>query len=311
MKNFINFKDLTKQIIQERRVRNIETNCNYWIKILDDYLWWVLENELVVIGAGSGVWKTELSWQIAINNALKGKKVALLSLEWDKWEIVYRYIQKEINLKRKNNFIKGPEYRLNLTDVTYEEDQVVEMIPKELETNLFIFDKSEIPNKNKLIDLIQNNYEDVDMFVIDHLHYLDYWKEEASWLTDIVKAIKETTEIVKKPVILVSHLSRAYMNQKRLPNKWDLHWSSNIEKNANTIILLCPWELNEELEKHPEHKFYRPTKIIVDKNRAGMPVPWIFDTTFDLRTKTYLEWWIYEWLSLDDNNRLTVYDKIF
>jgi replicative DNA helicase len=149
------------------------------------------------------------------------------------------------------------------------------------------------------------------MFVIDHLHYLDYWKEEASWLTDIVKAIKETTEIVKKPVILVSHLSRAYMNQKRLPNKWDLHWSSNIEKNANTIILLCPWELNEELEKHPEHKFYRPTKIIVDKNRAGMPVPWIFDTTFDLRTKTYLEWWIYEWLSLDDNNRLTVYDKIF
>jgi hypothetical protein len=87
---------------------------------------------------------------------------------------VYRYIQKEINLKRKNNFIKGPEYRLNLTDVTYEEDQVVEMIPKELETNLFIFDKSEIPNKNKLIDLIQNNYEDVDMFVIDHLHYLDY-----------------------------------------------------------------------------------------------------------------------------------------
>jgi hypothetical protein len=42
-----------------------------------------------------------------------------------------------------------------------------------------------------------------------------------------------------------------------------------------------------------------------------MPVPAIFETTFDLRTKEYLKWSKYNNLSTSDKNRITTYDKIF
>lgn len=312
MKNFKNFRDVCITTIQERKKRDIKNICRYWIDILDSYLWWIIENELVVIGAGSWIWKTELSIQIAIENAMRCKKVALFSLEWDIWEITYRYFQKHINLKLKKEwkFIKWPEYRLNLTNIDNIEKEVYQEIPKELD-NLFIFDKSFIPDRNKLLEILRDNYDEFDMFVIDHLHYLDYWDNEYSWISDIVRWVKEMTEIIKKPVILVSHLKRWYDLNWRLPTNSDLHWSSNIEKNANTIILITPSDSPIIEETSENNAYLRWTKIIVSKNRTWMPVPAIFETTFDLRTKEYIKWDKFNYLSTDDKNKITKYDKIF
>lgn len=313
MKNFKSFKEVALDTVRDRRKRDISNICRYWINILDQYLGWIIENELVVIGAWSWIGKTELSWSIALHNAMRWKKVALLSLEWDIWEIVYRYVQREINTKRDKDFLRWPEYRLNLTDVKEEENTVIENIPQELEDNLLIFDKSFIPDRKKLLELMRDIHSKVDLFVIDHLHYLDYGSDERNWISEIVKWVKEMTEIMKVPVVLVSHLSREHEKKWRLPNKSDLHWSSNIEKNANTVILLTPETETDYIEvTNPKDTAYlRATKIIVDKNRTGMPVPAMFNTTFDLRTKTYLEWKKYEYLNPDENNRITIKDKIF
>ncbi len=313
MENFKCFKDIAIQTIQERKNRNIQNICKYWIEILDDYLWWIIENELVVIWAWAWIWKTELSIQIAIENAMRGKKVALFSLEWDIGEVVYRYFQKHMNLKLKKQwkwFIKWPEYRLNLKNVDKLEQEIFKEIPKEI-NNLYIFDKSFIPDKNKLLELFRDNYNEFDMFVIDHLHYLNFGENEYAGISEIVKWVKEMTEIIKKPVILISHLKRWYNLNWKLPTKSDLHWSSNIEKNANTIILLEPSDEPIEENNSEEIKYLRWTKIIVDKNRTWMPVPAIFETTFDLRTKEYLKWKKYNNLSTDEKNKITKYDKIF
>lgn len=315
MQNFKSFVQISKETIEKRRLRNVNNICKYWLSILDDYLWWIVENELVIIAAWSWIWKTDLSCNIAITNAMRWKKVALLSLEWDVWEITYRYFQREINKSRMKWFwwkelIRWPEYRLNLKDVEKEEEEVLNNIPKEMD-NLFIFDKTYIPDRKKLLELMKNNYQHVDMFVIDHLHYLDFWENEYSWISEIVKWIKEMTEIMEKPVVLVSHLNRKYFEQKRLPWKNDLHWSSNIEKNANTIILLSPDLNNEYVEKLDDSKYLRPTKIIVDKNRTWMPVPAIFDTAYDLRTKEYSKRNDLNTISVDERNRISIEDKIF
>lgn len=100
------------------------------------------------------------------------------------------------------------------------------------------------------------------------------------------------------------------MNQNRNPNKWDLHWSSNIEKNANTVILLAPDDRETDFWQE-ESKFLRWTKIIVDKNRTWMPTPAIFQATFDLNKKEYLRWKKYNNLSPEEQNRITIHDKIF
>lgn len=313
MKNFKSFKQVAIQTVSERRARNIDNICRYGINILDQYLWWIIENELVVIGAWAWIGKTELSWHIAIHNAMRWKKVALLSLEWDVWEIVYRYMQRELNKWKKTDFIKWPEYRLNLKDVIAEEDIILKDIPEELDKNLMIFDKSFIPDRKKLLELMRDLHWEVDLFIIDHLHYLDYWSDERAGITEIVKWIKEMTEIMKVPVVLVSHLRRDHDKNWRLPTKSDLHWSSNIEKNANTVILLTPENDTDYIENSNlnDSAYLRWTKIIVDKNRTWMPVPAIFNTTFDLRTKEYLSGSKYEYLNPDEQNKITIHDKIF
>lgn len=311
LENFQTFRQVASTMMQERRARNIQNNCIYGIDILDQYLGWIIENELVVIWAWSGIGKSELSWIIAISNAMRWKKVALLSLEWDIWEIAYRYFQQKMNIKYfdNKNFIRWPEYRLNIRDVSKYEDQIFNEMPPELD-NIYVFDKSFIPNREKLLQLMKDVRWEVDMFIIDHLHYLDYGSDEYGWISDIIRAIKETTEIIKKPVICVSHLSRKFLWEKRLPNKNDLHGSSNIEKNANTVILLAPWDLDPYIDVWNASSYLRWTKIIVDKNRTGMPVPAIFDTTFDLRTKQYLSWEEYSKISQDDANKISEFDKI-
>jgi len=49
MEHFKSFRDIATQTIKKRKTRNINNICKYWIQILDDYLWWFAENELVVI----------------------------------------------------------------------------------------------------------------------------------------------------------------------------------------------------------------------------------------------------------------------
>jgi len=266
------------------------------------------------VAAASWVGKTELAVNIALHNAMRWKRVALFSLEWDVWEITYRYFQREINkkiMKDKWKVMRWPEYRLNLrTDIEDLERDVYNEMPKEMD-NLMIFDKSFIPNRTALLQMLQDTYQQGDLFVIDHLHYLDFWENEYSWISEIVKWIKEMTELMEKPVVLVSHLSRKNSENKRLPNISDLHWSSNIEKNANTIILLTPDVQNEYIDARKDKSYLRPTKMIVGKNRTWMPVPAIFDITYDLRTKEYRKDVELNSLSTDEKNRITLEDKIW
>ena len=285
---FIKLRDVLTQTVKERRLRTIENNCIYWVKQIDDVLKWFTENELIVIGAWSWVSKTELSNQIAIANAMRGKKVALFSLEWDIWEIIYRLLQQRINLNKTDwSFVSGPDYRLNMIDINDEEDIAMSQIDDKILDNILVFDKSFIPTRETLLAMIASLHNKVDMYVIDHLHYLDYGADEKNWLSDIIRWVKETTEILRKPVVMVAHLSRTYITQKRDPTKSDLHWSSNIEKNANTIILLTKGEWYQAIEEHKDSAHLAHTKIIIDKCRTWIQLPVKLDWVFDIRTKLY------------------------
>jgi predicted ATP-dependent serine protease len=55
--------------------------CTFGIKPLDDALIGLLPNDLAIIGADSGVGKSEICLDLAIHNASKGKKVALYFIE--------------------------------------------------------------------------------------------------------------------------------------------------------------------------------------------------------------------------------------
>jgi len=58
-------------------------------------------------------------------------------------------------------------------DILDIEKQVYLEIPDAMD-NLEIFDKTFIPNKTKLLEMLRDTCKDTDLFVIDHLHYLDF-----------------------------------------------------------------------------------------------------------------------------------------
>ena len=66
------------------------TICTFGIKPLVDLLVGILKNDLVVIGADSGVGKSHLALDIAITNAINGKKVALFFIEGGAQEAIVR-----------------------------------------------------------------------------------------------------------------------------------------------------------------------------------------------------------------------------
>lgn len=85
-------------------------------------------------------------------------------------------------------------------------------------------------------------------------------------------AVKQTTEIMRIPIVMISHLSGEHSKSKRMPGVYDLHGSSDIGKNANTVILL---QKDEDRIEEMTDKKLAPTRIIIAKNRSGVPTPTI------------------------------------
>lgn len=245
--HFVTYWELLGTASRNRQKINPNNLIKYWIKWLDDNLVWILPDELVVIGAQTWVGKSEVAYSIAITNAIAGKKVLLFSLEWNIEEVALRYLQKEIY---KHKQLKTYEYRFNTRDFSMDEDAAIYRTSENLKNNLIVFNKKTIPSMQFITEVIRKKNRDVDLIIIDHLHYIPItWDNENRGIWEIMRELKILTDIEKKPVVLVSHLRKPTWKKEidDEPTEFDLYWSSNVAKEATTIILLSKY--NKDL--HP------------------------------------------------------------
>lgn len=283
----INFRDLLEQTASERQQIDIDNICKYGIGVLDNYLWWILPSELVVIWADTGCWKSELAYSIAIENAKRWKKILLFSLEWDINEIALRYMQREIAAVKK---VKTIDYRFNLKDFKQDELMILEELMDSRAENLMIFKKNEIPTLEFISEMIDTYKDYADMFIIDHINYIEFPSKqneiEAIW--KVMRKLKTITDIIKKPVVLMSHLRK---RRKDLdPTEQDLYWSSNIAKEATTIILINKMDLSwNDIAHSKDAKRYSWTKLIASKSRAWLPTVSKFACVYDRWWKCYVD----------------------
>jgi len=287
---FITFGDLLVEAQEERASISLDNMCKYWIDILDDYLWWIGNSELVLVWAYTGVGKSDIAYNIALTNASRGKKVLMFTLEWDIYEMAYRYLQRGINKDWGTN-VSTTDYRFNITDNTDRETKIISSTDQGILDNILVFKKSKIPNVDELIKYITEFRDSADMIVIDHLHYLDLssWGSEQQELGRVMRALKTTTDIIRKPIVLVSHL-RNNKDKDKDPTIFDFHGSSNIGKEGTTAILLKRIDKNR-IESCLTHNLcdnprYAGTKLIVDKSRIGLPHA-EFNLVYDLWQKHY------------------------
>jgi replicative DNA helicase len=258
--------------------------CKYPIACLNDFLYGILPSELIVIGADTGIGKSWLANEFARVNALDKKKVYLFSLEGDDNEAIdrfrYNIIAKEYFKNPDGRDMSYTNYLLGKVTIDLEWDKKADDEIIQMGDYLEIYDKSEGLTIESLTQQM-SNIKDADLVVIDHLHYFYFRddKPESTQITEIMRRIKDLTEINHIPVVLVSHLRKADKD-RGIPDNDDLMGSSNIAKIAKKTILL-----NLDYSISNGNKY--ATIIRVGKDSYGMKSNIGFLTKFDIFTNCY------------------------
>lgn len=293
----MNLYELVIDYEKERSSIKIDEICKYWVPELDSFLGGIWASELVVIWAQTWVWKSDMAYTIAETNAKRWKKVLLFALEGDLSEIASRRLQREISIVEPINTIS---FRFN-TNPTHKDytTMVIQGIEIEREKwrhwmeNVIIFKKRDIPTFDFISELIDLYRDTVDMIIVDHLNYIEFWdrKNEIEEISKVMRRLKIITDTIKKPVVLVSHMRKP--DKERDPTLYDLYWSSNIAKEATTILLLSRCEASY-LDNREWYNDIVWTKIQIAKSRAWLPVPSYFAMDYSLRKKKFIKWKLLE-----------------
>ncbi len=273
------------------RIENASRSLRYHHAYLDDCLRALLPNDLVLLGAPTGLGKTDLALNIAATNAMLGRNVHYFALEAEPRELERRTKFAMLsNLAHESNHPDAG--RLNYTDwilgrcediCEQFNSQVEKLIAKKLGT-LWTYYRGQVFGAKDLQRQVLDIHETTDLIVIDHLHYIDNDDEnEQRALGDTVKTIRDVSLRVGKPVILVAHLRKREQGSKRLiATLDDFHGSSNIVKICTQAITI------ERCHTVKSPKWYlAPTFMTVLKDRRAGAAPYVALTYFDKRKKSY------------------------
>jgi hypothetical protein len=299
-----NWFDIWQEANESRININVNKLCSFGIKPLDDAIIGFLPNDLVVIGADSGVGKSELCLNMALYNAKCGKRVALYFIEGGAEEAIYR-IQWQV--------IKQKYYEKGCTGVTIDyrkwrmgllNNSIIKDIEKECLYELYnlcgdrlqIYSFEEGFTITHLINslgyfskqkiehgVFVNDGYNVDLIIIDHLQYfsLTNEKSENQEMSDILMKVKDITNFHKIPIVLVSHL-RKKEKDRGLPGQEDFHGTSNICKLASIAITISAIS-----EKENYSKEIYPTAFRFVKSRTGIRGSYAIVCNFDYKKQKY------------------------
>lgn len=276
---------------QWERIERGKQRLWYRVSFLDDYLRGIAPNDLILLGAPSGMGKTDLALNIAASNAMEGKRVHYFALEAEPRELERR--TKYAIISREVHRSKHPEReRLNYSDWVFgdledicgpfnriADDRMLEML-----CGLQTYYRGVRFTTDHLQKAVLAVFERSKLIVVDHLHYIDTDDEnEHRALGDTVKTIRDISLRIGVPIILVAHLRKRDPRAKQLiASLDDFHGSSNIVKIATQVIAI------EKATCVESDKWYvAPTFMSVLKDRRGGASPYVAVAQYDIRTKGY------------------------
>jgi hypothetical protein len=230
-----------------------------------------MKNELILIGADSGLGKSEMGLIIEENMAKQDNKVFLFSLESYVGEIEDR---KKFGLLLPHALLKFNKHFYFKEWVTGQYPELLEL-EKELEIdervldNFYLryrkLDESYTLSQFELdIDVLMSKH-DPDVIIIDHLHFftLNEDKNENKELTKIIRKIRDISLLNNIPIFVLAQLRKNKNSDSLIPDYTEFYGSSEIFKSATSIITLAP---NYEIETC-EYKY--PTFFRICKDRFG------------------------------------------
>jgi hypothetical protein len=296
------------QLEREERVAQKDKLLTYGITVLDEATGGILPNDLVLIGAKTGVGKTQAVTRIAAMNALKGKRVTLFALEAEEFEIERR-IKFMLYGKAYREYVKQNKIE-NARALDYAEWRLgrmegeLERFEKGINAHMAAFSslktiyrKSGDYGIEELEGDILRLFNETDLFIVDHLHYIDNDDEnENAGMKRIVKKLRDLALSLGKPIVLVAHLRKTQKGKYAplVPDVEDFHGSSDIVKIATTAIILAPCYQAVFVDPDPElrrrYSRFFPTYIRLVKCRLeGSRLRFTSIAYFDPALGAYLD----------------------
>ncbi len=240
-------KKLDENEIQTR-IKRGENVLNFGITYLDDATKGIFPADLILLGARSGAGKTQICCEILDANVLAGKRVLYVALEAELHEIEHRLKFKifmtVMRLQKKFEAIEYDRWILGqyIDQYADQEATAIKIFADKYKTG-FVQYKSDKYDIYDLIETVTYAADQVDLIIIDHVHYFDFTED----LNDN-KAIKQIAQTARqlalennKPLIMVAHLRKADRKISDLaPDMDEFHGSSDLAKIATKIITIAP-----------------------------------------------------------------------
>lgn len=286
------FQSVAERVGKEQKAREgiSERLLTFGVNYLDTAMHGIQPDDLVLVGAPSGVGKTQFCVNLALRNVLFGRRVHFIALEASKFEIERRMkFQILANLFYKDPFRPKLLTKLNfygwylkkhgsLLD-RYEDEATKEMQKFE---SLFTYYKTDSFGVNELVANAVEISEFTDLLIIDHIHYFDLDGEnENRAMKEIVMMVRRVCQTIEKPIVLVSHLRK---RDKRFTDLVagldDFHGSSDLVKIATKVISIGRGE------PATDTKFETYFRIAKDR-LEGAVTRYIGKHVFDITTGTY------------------------
>lgn len=256
----ISIKDMAKAL-KDRQVPKVPTGFARMDEALNGG---IADGTLFVIAARPSIGKTSLALNIAANCAQAGKRVLFTSLEMSREDIAERFMCGYMGATEK-------DVRQNAES----------LFPK-IDGDFLIDDGAR--SLAGIRSVFSRNWE-VDLFIIDYLQLISALGrdgKESSRINEmgrITRELKLLAMDMKKPVILLSQLSRAIEKDRnnREPVLSDLRDSGTIEQDADYVTFL--WDKNSKKrddndiddEEWGIDAAEKDIRWILRKNRYGPP----------------------------------------
>lgn len=223
----------------------------FGVRFLDLSFRGIFPNDMILVGAPSGIGKTQFCVNVALRNIEDGRRVHFIALEADDYEIErrlkYAIVANSFFADQSRPSLSGE--RLSYVDWAmgnYElQLRPYEALAEQLLSgykDLFTFYKQKEFGYDELIENALSVATETDLIIVDHVHYFDFDDDnENRAIKKIAKTAREICQLIGKPMMLVAHLrKRDRKGSELIPGIDEFHGSSDLTKIATKIITLAP-----------------------------------------------------------------------
>lgn len=239
--------------------------CKYGIKFLDDKIGGIYDEDLLIIGAESGIGKSTIAELIAFNCNEQGVKPALFSLE----NFAGNTVDKKAYQLFKTRTMQWDLKFRQWIDIKNRTPSMTDEDVHKAETMAYNMHLIERDNKDYTIDRLETDFKEVvndgcRVIILDHLDYFDAYAtdNDLQHTKRLMKTIRRLQDTYKVSVIGFSQLRKNIDKNIIIPTYDDLYGSGDKVKQATLVLMVA------RADKDPVDGVY-PTYFNLSKDRFG------------------------------------------